>query len=490
MSENIFRAFIDNDNRNISISLKKIFFIYSKNLKRKKLYYFMKFYKNTVLSRFKGSRGIQWVNNRKIYNKLYNDYSIRNLKKENMKKNHFYSQSELYPFSPLINQSGYTTSFTPNNKINTPRSSRYNSYRRSNPINQNWDPNSEYIPLWRRNTLTEGNLYGNKNPNKFKDNNFFINNDFNNNDNILRGYPSDYLYNSKFIKPSYSNKNMLNRTDYGFFNPNSNSKNKRNNRNRNIYSNKDDEINNQISQYLNNFRDNNNKLPGFSPKKRTKSSNKFNKGNQFDISGQMKDNENPYNTNIDNYFNKKGGKKNANSINKNNTRNKSKKNKEENNKKIYNDSKEYFYTFSKENNKNGTKNNKDSKKNSNASLNPSSLGAKTFYTNRPMTTNNNLNTGNGVLSNINSASSRMLDTQYHFLNGLRMASGEVNEYFYDFNSSRSGKNDDQKTTQSLQSLSDSKMLELANYYINEEDDSAENYRMNNVVYNKMHNINY
>ena len=213
--------------------------------------------------------------------------------------------------------------------------------------------------------------------------------------------------------------------------------------------------------------------------------------NLIDISGQGKDNESPYNTNIDNYFNKKGGKKNINSVNKNNIKNKSKnnnkKNKEENNKKIYNDSKEYFYTFNKENNKN--KNN-NSKKNSNASLNPSSVGAKTFYTNRPMTTNNNLNTGNGVLSNINSASSRMLDTQYHFLNGLKMASGEVNEYFYDFNSNRRGKNDDQKTTQSLQSLSDSKMLELANYYINEEDDSAENYQMNNVVYNKMHNIKY
>ena len=231
----------------------------------------MKFYKNTILLRFKGSKGIQWASNRKIFNRLYNDYSIRNLKKENMKKNRFYSQSELYPFSPLINQSGYTTTFTPNNRINTPRSSRYNSHRRTNPVNQNWDPNSEYIPLWKRNTLTEGNLYSNKNPNNFKDNNYFTNNDFNNNDNIIRGYPNDYLYNSKFIKPSFSKKNMLNNTDYGFYNPNNNPLNRRNNRNKNIYSNKDDEINNQISQYLNNFRDNNNKIADFSPKKRSKS---------------------------------------------------------------------------------------------------------------------------------------------------------------------------------------------------------------------------
>ena len=121
-------------------------------------------------------------------------------------------------------------------------------------------------------------------------------------------------------------------------------------------------------------------------------------------------------------------------------------------------------------------------------MNPSSVGKKTYYTNKPVTTNNNI--GTGATSNINSASSRKFDTKHHFLKGLRMTSGEVNEYFYDFNKKDyKDNNDDQKTTQSLQSLSDSKMLELANYYIKEEDDSTENYQMNNVVYNKTkHNI--
>jgi hypothetical protein len=459
----------------------------------------MKFYKNTILLRFKGSKGNKWASNQKIFNRLYNDYYIRNFKKENMKKNRFNSQSELYSFSPLINLSGYTTSFTPKTKINSPNSTRFNSYRKTNPINQNWDTNSEYNPLWRRNTLTEGNLYGDKNPNKYKDYNYFTNNDYNNNENIIPGYPNDYLYNSKIRKPGYFNKNILNNTDYGFYTPNNNAKNRRNNRNRNIYSNKDDEINNQISQYLDNFRNNNKKIDDymntsgkFSPKKRSKSNNKYIKGHHFDISGKVKDNERPYNTNVDNYFNKQSGKKGTKLINNNkNTakKNNSLKKRDENNKKIYNDSKDYFYSFNKENNKNDIKNNNNSKKNSNVSLNPSSLGTKTFYTNRPTTTNNNLNTGNGVLSNINSVSSRMLDTQYHFLNGLKMTSGEVNEYFYDFNNNRKGKNDDdEKTTQSLQSLSDSKMLKLANYYINEEDDSIENYQMNNVVYNRRHNM--
>ena len=110
----------------------------------------------------------------------------------------------------------------------------------------------------------------------------------------------------------------------------------------------------------------------------------------------------------------------------------------------------------------------------------------TFYTNKPLGTNNNVKTGNGVSSNINSASPRMNDTNYHFLNGLKMTSGEINEYFFDFNSNRIGKDksEDQKTEQSLQSLSDSKMLELANYYTNDESNSVENYQMNNVVFNK------
>ena len=66
------------------------------------------------------------------------------------------------------------------------------------------------------------------------------------------------------------------------------------------------------------------------------------------------------------------------------------------------------------------------------------------------------------------------------------------EYFYDFNSGRKGnkdKNDDQRSVQSLQSLSDSKMMELANHYLSEEDNSEENYQMNNIIYHrKKHNI--
>ena len=213
------------------------------------------------------------------------------------------------------------------------------------------------------------------------------------------------------------------------------------------------------------------------PRKRTKPNTKLNLGNRFDdhkISPLINNFESPYNSNIDNYFNKNGKK--IKNLKMNERLNKNNKLKTK-----------YNITYNNLKDKKENNNNK-SKKNSNASLNPSSVGMKTFYTNKPITTNNNI--GTGVDSNINSASSRKNDPQNHFLNGLRMTSGEVNEYFYDFNKKDyNNNNDDQKTTQSLQSLSDSKMLELANYYINEEDDSTEKYQMNNVVYNKKkHNI--
>ena len=142
-------------------------------------------------------------------------------------------------------------------------------------------------------------------------------------------------------------------------------------------------------------------------------------------------------------------------------------------------SNDYFYTFGKDNKIKNKNNNTDlSQKNSNKSLNPSSLGVehmKTFYTNKQ---------GNGVISNINTASDRMLDTQYHFLGGLKMASGEVNEYFYDFNNNKKSNRDKNDDVQSLQSLSDSKMLEIANMYLSDEENSVENYQMNNIIYNK------
>ena len=89
-----------------------------------------------------------------------------------------------------------------------------------------------------------------------------------------------------------------------------------------------------------------------------------------------------------------------------------------------------------------------------------------------------------MLSNINSVSSRMNEPNTHFLTGLKMISG-VNECFYDFNKDNDNKNysNNHRDELSMQSLSDSKMMELANKYLTE-DESSENYKMNNILHSK------
>ena len=42
---------------------------------------------------------------------------------------------------------------------------------------------------------------------------------------------------------------------------------------------------------------------------------------------------------------------------------------------------------------------------------------------------------------------------------------------------------------SMQTISDSKIMELAGKYVNDEDNSSENYHMNNIIYNKKKYIN-
>jgi hypothetical protein len=143
------------------------------------------------------------------------------------------------------------------------------------------------------------------------------------------------------------------------------------------------------------------------------------------------------------------------------------------------------YMNKKNNSENKNKDIKNLLKNiySNKSLNPSSLGAdqtKTFYTNKQRySNNNNIKSGDILTSNINSASSKINEPNTHFLTGLKMISG-VNKCFFDFNN----KNDEKRNELSMQSLSDSKMFELAGKYISDDENSSENFHMHNVIHSK------
>ena len=128
--------------------------------------------------------------------------------------------------------------------------------------------------------------------------------------------------------------------------------------------------------------------------------------------------------------------------------------------------------------------------NSNKSLNPSSLSrfeqVKTNYTITQKNSNNNIKSGNNILSNVNSDCSKINNTNNNsnFLNGIKIIPGNT-EFFYDFNPyNRNMNKNEQKTEITIQSLNDSKMLELAGKLANEEDNSSENYQMNNILHSK------
>ena len=456
----------------------------------------MKFYRISILLNNNNSnnnfKDNHFYNGANVYNNLYNDYFRRKNKKEEMKNNMLSNESELYSFSPLINKSGYIT-FGPNNakslSTNNPYKLRYDTYMKNNP----YQKYSEFIDNYPsgRKTSTEKNNYYSNYFDKYNNNPYYKNNQ------------SQTHFNSSNIKKKFRSHEISNliKTDYGFYNP----KRKR----KKIRLNNVNDINSKISEYLNDFHNNNKRINSYNfmnnanndlyPIKIDKNNNK-NRGSKYEISSIAKErlynSSNKKNKIFDKFSdiksnNKSKGKlsdsrnqKKYNNINLNYNNKKDNNDKyKKNNERIYNKSNDYFYVFNKENRSKTNKNSNAniSQKNSNLSLNPSSLGVdqiKTFYTNKP----NNLNIAGGITSNVNSASERMLDTQYHFLSGLKMTSGEVNEYFYDFNNVKKGDKNDEIL--SLQSLNDSKMKELANRYLSEEDDSTEKYQMNNIIYNK------
>ena len=94
---------------------------------------------------------------------------------------------------------------------------------------------------------------------------------------------------------------------------------------------------------------------------------------------------------------------------------------------------------------------------------PSSL---TFDSNNRRNSKNNIKSTNPLLSNLNSTSSRNNEINNHFLKDLKIISG-INECFYDFNKDYNKKKYSDEL--SLQSLSDSKMMELAEYFLDKKE---------------------
>ena len=430
-------------------------------------------------------------NRNKTFNKLYNDYILNNKKKDKMKMNHLRNESELYTYSPKLNNRGFIT-FTPRTtkrnmekiepSFNNYERTFYSTYR--NPFNKksNYIFNKNYKN--GRNKINYNEYFNDSDRNYYYNNNFSESEKYN--------YDNDETQNY-----FYNHTNPINLKGSLFRFPNK----------RKINSSRiNEKINKQISDYLDDFENTkrkklfsknnlNNNYFNYnrdSTKTKLKKSiwtfnrdglsttykceNLFNKNNKKEIGYKNEterlsfirnDKNDKSNSKIKIYPNKNKGNKNNLNLN---------------NKILYNDSYNYFNNLNKkynikENNKELELNIKGKKTYSNKSLIPSSLGAdqtKTFYT------NHNIKSGNALVSNINSASSKMNEPTTHFLTGLKMISG-CNECFYDINKDNKNINKGELT---MQSLSDSKMMELASKYITDDDNSSENYYMNNILHNK------
>ena len=418
LSNNIFKAFINKDNAHIIKILKKVFYIYSKQTKKKKLYYFTKLNMITFLLKNKYKKS----NKNSSFNKLYNDYISLSKKKDNMKINYFRNQSKLYPFSPRNNKRNLVTFSHSTIKKNLEPSNNTN-FSKTYYFSESIPLNKKFRNIFNKNVKNGRN--------SSLDSEYYFLNNYSENDKS-----NDMLF--KNYKNKMNNPIDLKHSFYKFpYQRNINSSRMNQDINKQmiefIKDNKNDYLNKNINSIFNK-----NKKSLMSMNKEGKIDNLFNKSNRREMSL----------------------KKEADLLNL-----------------IYkgnSNSPIRFINNNKNNIKNRNKGNKEKKAySSNKSLNPSSVGidqTKTFYTNNNIKSNNTLKYNN---------SSSIPNT--HYLLGLKVSSG-FNECFYDINKENKIKNN--KNELSMQSLSDSKMMELASKYITEEDNSSENYYMNNIIHNK------
>ena len=444
----------------------------------------------TAFLRNKNNKLKKGIYNNKVFNKLFNDYTLRNKKKENMKINYLRNESELYPFSPKVDKNIFIT-FSPKSGKRNYKEPIFSNYGRtfynSDKVPLNQKINYFFTPYNKngRNRNNDNEYFNGNNKNQYFNN-------FSENDKNHDYIQYDFFGNKK------ANPINLKESSYRF------PGNKKN-----IYSSLNSNINKQISEYLNNFE--NAKMKNIIPKNNNLNNNylnynidsnknktqrskfSFNKDSFYSVNNRNnrnnireslfnKNNKIGYKNQTERFSFIKNPKSNSafkiNNEKKIEYKNRNKKN--NNNKIINNNSENYLNNLSKKNNNPENElNAKDKNTLSNKSLNPLSLGSdqtKTFYTNNQRNSNN-IKFGN----NINSISSRINEPNTHFLTGLKMISG-VNECFYDI--SKVNNKNNHRDELSIQSLSDSKMMELANRYLSEDETSSENYKMNNIIHSK------
>ena len=215
----------------------------------------MKFLLITAFLRNKNNKLKKGIYNNKVFNKLFNDYTLRNKKKENMKINYLRNESELYPFSPKVDKNIFIT-FSPKSGKRNYKEPIFSNYGRtfynSDKVPLNQKINYFFTPYNKngRNRNNDNEYFNGNNKNQYFNN-------FSENDKNHDYTQYDFFGNKK------ANPINLKESSYRF------PGNKKN-----IYSSLNSNINKQISEYLNNFE--NAKMKNIIPKNNNLNNNYLN----------------------------------------------------------------------------------------------------------------------------------------------------------------------------------------------------------------------
>ena len=113
ISQNIFKNFIDNDNKSIEAKIKSLLSIYRKKLRNIKQKYFTKYRSQIIKLRYNNNSSSESNSKYKVFDRLYNYQRIRlNLynyqrirlnKMDSLKQKYLLDESNKYSYYPKIN---------------------------------------------------------------------------------------------------------------------------------------------------------------------------------------------------------------------------------------------------------------------------------------------------------------------------------------------------------------------------------------------------
>ena len=103
ISQNIFKNFIDNDNKSIEAKIKSLLSIYRKKLRNIKQKYFTKYRSQIIKLRYNNNSSSESNSKYKVFDRLYNYQRIRLNKIDNLKQKDLLVESNKYSYYPKIN---------------------------------------------------------------------------------------------------------------------------------------------------------------------------------------------------------------------------------------------------------------------------------------------------------------------------------------------------------------------------------------------------